>query len=219
MVDDDDRDRPPREPTAKAVLADPTLDPELAETLQRWFGSSAESEAPPEPELPREVFMERVDALLAEAADPRLVARLGGERHIRVLQPMRSRLLDGPAAFEPRLGLRLRVPELYTLDPPEDIEDIVHEDNTPQALLRDLHRLEWEFDLYIEPEILATDMPWESPQQQAVAEAMRRLRRPDEIKGIKGSAFAAVDGLRDTVKIPSQLGRPAPRSDDKDSPR
>jgi len=222
MTDEDDKDPPDSAgPTAKAVLANPSLDPELAEKLSRWFGSEPEpSSQESESTATGENYMARVDALLAEAADAELVARVGGERMMEVLRsPLRPRTAERTSTFEPRLGVRLRVPELYTREPPHDIEDIVYEDNTPQALLRDLHRLEWEFDLYIETEILSTHMPWESPQKLAVEEALRRLQRPTQVREVQVAAFAAVDSVRDVVRVPCSFGKPVPPSDEKDSAR
>ncbi|MBT8495686.1 MAG: hypothetical protein KJO07_21740 [Deltaproteobacteria bacterium] len=145
----------PEGPTAAAVLANPDLDPELAARLQRWFGGeqvgdgdddSPENEATVAPaQLP---YAQKLKALL-DHADPELIARVDHDHeiHDRDFRKIAQSLFDKRSeGFVPLVELKLRVPQLRTEQVPFDIADALKEENTPQALLRDLHRVEWDFE-------------------------------------------------------------------------
>ena len=196
-------------PTAAAVLANPDLDPELASRLNRWFGDDASTEVTETGPAPNPyAAQERIDTLLSEAADAELVDRLDRDHSItldyaKLLPPLAAKM----RSFEATVRLQLRVPELYTAELPHDIEDLLTDDNTPQALLRDLHRLDWEFDLYIEEEVFSIQRVWDSPQKEAIDAAMNR-KSPKPVDATKYQAFTAVHGIRDIVRTPCGVGKP-----------
>jgi hypothetical protein len=151
----DDEQSPPRdEPTVRQLLADPkthgeALDAATLAELQRWFGMPSAMDLPPEP-APEQ--LSRRDAALA-AVDPAFLGYLG---RVEARLPT---MMEEPSV-ELRANVNLfTTPEQFAaagkLGEPREIEvsylliDDLRE-CVPQALLRDLHRLEEYFSIYYE---------------------------------------------------------------------
>lgn len=146
-------DRDPSEPLDRFV------DAETAAQLERWFGlpSFAQVEAG---EVEVDDGLDGLDPgvaavrdrrkRIAQEIDPELLAAIE-QRHtppddlIKFAVTLEPRDLDialvDPTYFESRAAIG----EVREYEWPEDIQEALHE-NTPQALLRDLHRLETDFD-------------------------------------------------------------------------
>jgi hypothetical protein len=201
---DDDK---PTGPTAAAVLANPDLDPDLAAKLQRWFGDGAEpseSEAVGDADdAPVELSpVEKVNALL-EHADQELVSRILDHDytitrdHRAVATRLARKVRDG---FEPLVQAKLRVPQLRTEEVPYDIEDAIREDNTPQAILRDLHRVVWDFDPgFRRPMTIpkGTSAPHREAlkKAQAVYDNIRQVREMELSHASGSKAFALIQEI------------------------
>lgn len=180
-----DDDSPPKpDPKVKELLGRPlqdVVDEITAKELERWFGlpsfeeaAEAEAKAPPEdPEMVevrerRKQALAAVDPKLLESIDartnmpPEKLLKFEAKLDIHVdatIARLDMAMIDGRTIAEPRWFER-----------PPDIEDQLA-DNTPQALLRDLHRPEFEFDKFFE----VVDMSAEQTLDGAalVDEAMR----------------------------------------------
>ncbi len=155
MTDDDAPPPSPNEPTVKQLLDDPkahgeALDAATMAELQRWFGlPSAMDLPPPEPE-PQE--LSRREAAMA-AVEPAFLEYL--HRHAArvplMMEPPHLELrtredhVTIPERFEAmgKLGEPREVEVSYLLT--DDLKECV-----PQALLRDLHRVEEYFSPYYE---------------------------------------------------------------------
>jgi hypothetical protein len=157
MTDNDDtRVRQAEEPTVRQLLDDPdtyreALDPTTLAELQRWFGLPSAMELPVEPEPQSDLSPRRRAAI--NNVDPGLlkyVQRVADRLPEMVEIPnldlhMDEAMTTGPEQFS--AAGRLGEPPPYDL--PNDIEFSLRE-VVPQALLRDLHRPEQYFDLYLE---------------------------------------------------------------------
>lgn len=207
MEDDDDKDHGP---TAAAVLANPELDTALAEKLGQWFGGDAsETEPAPEPEV--ESDWERVLRVAGEAADLTLLDRLQRERRTTVdYTALSASLLPKQTAFQPALNLKLRIPELYEAYVPGDIEDALREANTPQAILRDLHRIEWDFDLEYFPTLIERPKGSATEHRQVIDEALRPMESPlaaIDIRSPHSAASEYFEEIREEFATTTTLGR------------
>lgn len=156
MTDDDDKD-----PKVKALVArdpsqplDQLVDAATAAQLERWFGlpsfaqvEAGEVAAPPEPEVDEFAEVRERRAKLLAEVDQELVARIE-RRHTPPedlfkftpdLEPLEVTLTRFDSTAE---GKGIADERWY-----ERSDDIISalEENAPQALLRDLHRLETEF--------------------------------------------------------------------------
>lgn len=203
MQDDGDKDLGP---TVAAVLANPELDSELANKLGRWFGSDT-TDKEPEPES----SWERVLRVANEAADTDLLDRLQHERRMTVnYEGLTSSLHRKQTGFKPRLELKLRIPELLAANVPMDIEDAMREANTPQAILRDLHRIEWDFDLEYFPTLIERPKAWVSTHRPAIDEALTPLESQaasNAPRDARARASKWFDDLRAELAINTTLGR------------
>ncbi len=146
-----DRDKPLTE----------VIDAATAAELERWFGlpsfQQLEEEPPPEkPEDPERVAIRaRRDAALANV-DPRLMAAIDARFELAwgllKFDPLRTESkvdLEMPL-FKEQLADRLHAnTEPREIERPEDIDEEL-KDQTPQALLRDLHRTVSYFDKLFE---------------------------------------------------------------------
>lgn len=133
------------------------VDAVTAAELEKWFGlpsfqqvdEGARAPATEDPDIAavrerRQRAIAAVDPALLEAHRRRMEAP---EALIRFKPAIDLRVDPGVALLD--VGMienRLRVAEPREVERPEDIEDQLREDNTPQALLRDLHRPELEFE-------------------------------------------------------------------------
>ena len=154
MATDDDN-----EPRAKELLDRPleeVVDEATRAQLARWFGLPSfqqveEGEVALPVEDPEIVAVRERRQKAIEAVDPRLL-----DSH-RARYEKAWSLLEFEATLEtvidPDLALfdyamaegRMQIAEPREVERPEDISDQM-EENTPQALLRDLHRPELQFD-------------------------------------------------------------------------
>ncbi len=140
-----DDDMPRAEPRVGELLArgEPILDDESLADLLAWFGDPHAAEHPGHGD--EEFAAQREIVRNASAAvDPQLLAHL--ERHPAALAAMRflpsppqlGSERVAPTWLEAELGASLAV---ATVERPYDLNELLHE-QSPQALLRDLHRAE-----------------------------------------------------------------------------
>lgn len=201
------------DPTAAQLLSDPDLAPELARKVLAFFGEDGELELPvrrsepPPPSTSEKRAAEqraRLEALL-EHADAELLDRLQVDR-----APLRAdaagfsdRAYTTVTAREPKLALQIRPIELVDWDQPEAIEDALR-DNTPQALLRDLHRPVFDFDPERETHLLPSiaDRVHQQAARRAFA-ATRELHHEATIQWGKDALDRAREALgmvRETLR-------------------
>ncbi len=167
--DDDKPDAPAKpDPTVKQLLdRDPAtpledvIDPATAAELARWFGlpsfqQLAEEPPPVAPDDPERIASRaRRDAAIANI-DPKLMAAIDArfERAwgLLLFDPLQTESkvdLEMPL-FKEQLADRLHAnTEVREIERPEDIDEEL-KDQTPQALLRDLHRTVSYFDKLFE---------------------------------------------------------------------
>lgn len=165
--DDDKPSRPPLDPKVKELLArdqgkslEQIVDEKTAAELQRWFGLPSfekledEGRAAPvtSPEDAADIA-KRAETLAA--VSDRMLADLDYRHHhawdLIIFKPSIDVRVDpGMPMFDDSGLARLRVNgELREVRRPDDIEEEL-KDQTPQALLRDLHRSEETFDKQFE---------------------------------------------------------------------
>ncbi len=158
----DDEDAPPSsptarplEPTVKQLLDDPSahgdaLDPATMAELQRWFGLPSAMDLPPPEPAPEE--LSRREAAMA-AVEPAFLEYL--HRHdARVpfmLEPVHLELRtnEGHTTIAERFEAMGKLGEPREIEVPYLLIDDLRE-CVPQALLRDLHRVEEYFAPYYE---------------------------------------------------------------------
>lgn len=152
------------EPTVKQLLEDPqahseALDPETLAQLHQWFGLPSAMDLPPQ-ESPPEHEVRRAAAVAAvEPWFLRYVQRLADRlprmfeeaQHTPLIDTTRETVAE---AFQGagRIGEPREIEISYLLE--DDLKERV-----PQALLRDLHRVEETFSLYLEQTPLAEPIP------------------------------------------------------------
>lgn len=142
------------------------LDPETIAQLAAWFGAPAAEVTPQQPtkEQPqdremRELWERRRRAM--DAVDPSLVAKLdakreSGEGFIRLPEPPTLNL-ERPLDTLDMSVWKLHLSDIRDYERPEDIRDLLAE-NTPQSLLRDLHRPVLNWPKYLKPEDTGVDV-------------------------------------------------------------
>lgn len=171
MTDDD-----PKDPKVKDLVErdrsqplEELVDPATAAQLERWFGlpSFAQVEAGEvklveDPEVVairerRQRLAEEIDPAFLAALDKRYTLPEGTFKFVPEIEPFNTRM----ALFDATRYLVEGdvLPEERTYDTPEDIYDALKE-NAPQALLRDLHRPETDFDQPV-------DEFWQEEEQEA----------------------------------------------------
>jgi hypothetical protein len=146
---------PGHEPTVRQLLEDPkghsdALDADTLAELQRWFGLPSAMDLPP-PEPEPEQLTRREEALAA--VDPAFLSylhRIANRVPLMMEEPSlelraKETLATTPERFTAaaNLGEPREVEISYLLT--DDLKEVV-----PQALLRDLHRVEEYFGLYYE---------------------------------------------------------------------
>jgi hypothetical protein len=166
---DDPDDAPaPDEPRAGEIARakstadlEDKLDPVTIAQLAAWFDlpSFAELEerrqAEDVPTDPVYARRKEVHARLAQEIDPTIVARMearttAGDPLIRLPPPMEIRLGEDIRTSKPEQNDYMGViGEPRELDLPSWLDDVFRE-QTPQAILRDLHRPELDYQLYFE---------------------------------------------------------------------
>ncbi|MBL0219059.1 MAG: hypothetical protein IPQ07_34970 [Myxococcales bacterium] len=162
--DDDKPDQPAKpDPTVKQLLerdlgkplAD-VVDAVTAAELERWFGlpsfeQAAEQEKPEDPDI---VAVRERRAKVLELIDPNLLAWIEARYELAWTliesdaPPIESKVEPEMALFDAQMA-EGRVAEPRDRERPEDIEEQL-KDQTPQALLRDLHRAVLSFDKLFE---------------------------------------------------------------------
>ncbi len=148
------------DPTVRELLdggLEEVVDEATRAELERWFGlPSAEAlEAQglePEPEDPDIAAVKERRAKAIEAVDPALLETVGaryagkGERLIKFTQGIDVHVDPDIAMFDHAMLQKVSVvAEPRDVERPEDLDDDLKE-VTPQALLRDLHRPETDFN-------------------------------------------------------------------------
>jgi hypothetical protein len=183
MTDDDRK--------AKDVLAGGgDMDPETRANLERWFGLPSyeqvaeEAARAPGPAEDAELVARRAaQARAAAAVDPRIEAKLlarttAAERMLRI-PPLPPSVLEAElSVLDPVLLARADLAEPREVDLPVQLREAMS-DPTPQALLRDLHRPELEFQLRLEVEEAFLEAHAPVDARAVVAEAMSRRRVPE----------------------------------------
>jgi hypothetical protein len=186
MTDDD-----PKDPKVKALVErdqsqplDQFVDPATAAQLERWFGlpSFAQVEAGEvelvESEDPEVVAVRERRKRIAEEINPVLLAEIEHRltppddliKFSATIEPLEAKIaLFDPSYFESRSSIA----EERIYDQPEDIHEAIKE-NTPQALLRDLHRLEVDFD---QPSDGFTNMEDEPPPEPLLVDVAAQVER------------------------------------------
>ena len=168
MVPDDDKPAPPTlDPKVKELIErdqgkslEQIVDEKTAAELHRWFGlpsfQKLEDEgAPPESVSPEEAADIARRAETLAAVSDRMLADLDYRHHhawdVISFKPMIDVRIDPEMPMFDDAGLeRLRVnSEVRELQRPSDIDEEL-KDQTPQALLRDLHRSEDTFEKQFE---------------------------------------------------------------------
>lgn len=182
---------------AKDVLAS-ELDPQTRADLERWFGLPSyeqlaeQGQTAPEQDLEMMLRQERQQKAL-EAVDPALL-----EAHARRTAPRDDLLLFKPDTrlhVDPsiaRLDLSMiaaAVAEPREREIPESLQDDL-KDCTPQALLRDLHRPELDFDKTFE----VVDMAAEQ-RLDIVAEVNTAMATDWKLPPLVGSPWTEVYAL------------------------
>lgn len=167
MAPDDDPPAPPTkpDPTVKELLerdlgkplAD-VVDAVTAAELERWFGlpsfEQAAESAAAKPEDPEIVAVRERRAKVLELIDPTLLAWIDARYELAWTliepdaPPIESKVVLDMALFDAQMA-EGRVAEPRDRERPEDIEEEL-KDQTPQALLRDLHRAVLFFDKQFE---------------------------------------------------------------------
>lgn len=159
MTDDE-----PKDPKVKALVErDPSqpleqfVDAATAAQLERWFGlpsfvQVAEGEVElvqtedPGVAAVRERRMQlvhEIDPELLAAIEKRTTPREDLIKFAATIEPIDTTIALIDSSFTESRG---SISEERLYDQPEDIEEALRRQNTPQALLRDLHRLESNFD-------------------------------------------------------------------------
>ncbi len=146
---------PPAEPTVKQLLEDPAahseaLDPETLAQLHQWFGLPSAMDLPPEETRPEHEVRRAAAVAAVEPWFLSYCQRLG-ERLPRMFEEASiTPFLDVnhttiAESFQAagRIGEPREIEISYLLE--DDLKECV-----PQALLRDLHRVEENFPLYLE---------------------------------------------------------------------
>jgi len=164
---DDDSKQEPKDPRVKDLVTrdrsqplEQFVDEETAAQLAKWFGlpsfaevEAGEAELAARQEDPEVLAVrERRRRILEQDIDKELLAAI--ERRYTLPDDI-FKFVPDIEPFDPNMalfdGTRYIIPEGQeppeerTYDQPEDITEALHE-NTPQALLRDLHRPETDFD-------------------------------------------------------------------------
>ena len=185
MTDDDRK--------AKDLLAgDGEMDPDTRAQLERWFGlpsyeqvAEAGGGAPvPAPTEDAELVARReAQARAAAAVDPRLEAKLLGraaaaERMLRIPPLLPSVVEADLSVLDPVLLARADMAEPREVDLPMQLKEAMS-DPTPQALLRDLHRAELEFELRLQVDEAFAEAHAPIDARAEVAAAMSRRRVPE----------------------------------------
>lgn len=165
--DDDKPSRPSLDPKVKELLErdqgkslEQIVDEKTAAELQRWFGMPSfeqleeEGKAPPLTSPEEAAEIEKRAETLAAVSDWMLAALDYRHHHawdVIMFKPMIDVRIDPEMPMFNDSGLaRLRVNgEVREVERPSDIEEEL-KDQTPQALLRDLHRSEETFDKQFE---------------------------------------------------------------------
>lgn len=176
-----------KDPKVKELLGRPldqVVDELTAKELERWFGlpsfsdldEAVASSARPA-EDPEMVAARERRAQATAAVDPALLAAIHHRTHVapETLIKFEAKVDVHVDAGIARVDLdmidrRMTIAEPRELERPMDIEDEL-KDVTPQALLRDLHRPELEFDKTFEVIDVAAEQTLDPVA--AVAEAMR----------------------------------------------
>lgn len=157
MTDDD-----PKDPKVKALVErdqsqplDQFVDAATAAQLERWFGLPSftqveEGEVELQQEDPEVAAVRERRKRVASEIDPVLLAEIE-QRHIppddlikftATLEPIDTTIGLVDTSYVDSSGT---IAEERLYEQPEDIQEVLRE-NTPQALLRDLHRLEEDYD-------------------------------------------------------------------------
>jgi hypothetical protein len=173
--------------------------------LERWFGLPSFTElaegGTPAPEDPEMVAVrERRDQALA-AVDPALVERI---RQRTEVQPetlleleltLEVRIDPGVALFDPSMAERAAtIAEPREVEIPEALRDDL-KDCTPQALLRDLHRPELDFDKTFELVDVAAEQ-----RMDIVAEVASAMRTSWKLPALGRSPFREYRELFDELR-------------------
>lgn len=171
------------EPTVKQLLEDPAahseaLDPETLAQLHQWFGLPSAMDLPPEAPPPEHEVRRAAAIAAVEPAFLSYVQRLA-ERLPRMFEEAditpfidvtRATVAE---AFQGagRIGEPREIEISYLLE--DDLKERV-----PQALLRDLHRVEETFSLYLELTPVAEPIPDVHLQVTAAIAAAEADREP-----------------------------------------
>ena len=202
MAPDDD------EPRVKDLIADPSLeevdDEATRRELERWFGlpsftelaERGEPAAPPEDPEMVAVREQRERALAAVDRDLLARIRFRTEDNPETLLELHLDLdvhVDPELAlFDERMAERAaQIAEPREVEIPEELRDDMKE-CVPQALLRDLHRPETDFDKTFELVDVAAEQRFDIVAE--VATAMRTswtLPPPGPLPGVEGRALYA----------------------------
>lgn len=167
MSDHDDAPKPAvqkTEPTVKQLLEDPNahseaLDPETLAQLHQWFGLPSAMDLPPEDTRPEHEVRRAAAVAAVEPWFLSYCQRLG-ERLPRMFEEANittfvdvahTTVAEGFQAAG-RIGEPREIEISYLLQ--DDLKECV-----PQALLRDLHRVEENFPLYLETTPIAEPIP------------------------------------------------------------
>lgn len=214
MSTDDDK----RDPTVKQLL-ERSLDQPLEELvdaatkaeLEKWFGLPSfdqveAGEAPGSTEDPDIVEVRERRQRAIAAVDPALL-----EAHRRRIEPPDDLLTFREAItlrLDPTMPMidlamidnRMAVAEPREVERPQDIEDHLAE-STPQALLRDLHRPDLEFEKTFE----MVD-PGEGDRIDAVAEVRAAIRTSWKLPPFEGTPADTVRTV--LAELRAELGLP-----------
>ena len=204
----------PNEPTVKQLLEDPrgqseALDPATLAELQRWFGlPSAMDLPPPEPEpeqlSKREAAMAAVDPGFLDYLHrvsnrlPMMIEEPSVELHTKEDHATIAERFEGMG----KLGEPREIEVSYLLI--DDLKECV-----PQALLRDLHRLEEHYAPYYELTKVSEGIPDVRRDIQAAIERGEEERKQMVIRDELTRALGARHVLHDFSWAVAAKDRPA----------
>lgn len=236
MATDDDstppRPTPVADPKVKELLdrdlgrpLEEVVDEITAAELQRWFGlpsfaevEEAAAKAPAPAEDPEVAAVRERRKQATAAVDPALLEAIHHRTHVapETLIKFEAKLEVHVDPHIARVDLdmidrRMSIAEPREIERPQDIEDEL-KDNTPQALLRDLHRAEIDFEKTFEVVDMAAEQTLDAVA--AVEEAMRTswklppLGDPPSHELRKVMAEARAEIRAPWIEIPSRVELP-----------